>query len=242
MDTERNLLFGVVAFQNGAVDADGLAETCADWASEPTPAAGRPDGRSRADDRRAADRGREGGGAGAGVARRRPAGDAGGDDRRPVAGGHRRGRSSGAEGRSRSRSSRRAPGRTGGAPRRAGPPLAGRAREPRALHPDPPARQGGHGPRLAGPRRRPRPPDRAEGTAPRPGRQLDRLLAVPLRGQDHGAARAPGDRAGLRAGRGRCAVLHHAVRPGPHPERGHPGLPQEAGRRRGRLGRTGRPA
>ncbi len=36
MDTERNLLFGVVAFQNGAVDADGLAETCAAWASEPT--------------------------------------------------------------------------------------------------------------------------------------------------------------------------------------------------------------
>jgi serine/threonine protein kinase len=36
MDTERNLLFGVVAFQNGTVDADGLAETCAAWASEPT--------------------------------------------------------------------------------------------------------------------------------------------------------------------------------------------------------------
>ncbi len=36
MDTDRNLLFGVVAFQNGAVDADGLAETYAAWASEPT--------------------------------------------------------------------------------------------------------------------------------------------------------------------------------------------------------------
>ena len=36
MDTERNLLFGVVAFQNGAVDADRLAETCAAWASEPS--------------------------------------------------------------------------------------------------------------------------------------------------------------------------------------------------------------
>jgi hypothetical protein len=36
MDTERNLLFGVVAFQNGAVDADGLAETCAAWNSEST--------------------------------------------------------------------------------------------------------------------------------------------------------------------------------------------------------------
>ena len=35
MDTERDLLFGVVAFQNGAVDADRLAETCAAWASEP---------------------------------------------------------------------------------------------------------------------------------------------------------------------------------------------------------------
>ena len=34
MDTERNLLFGVVAFQNGAVDADRLAETCADWVSQ----------------------------------------------------------------------------------------------------------------------------------------------------------------------------------------------------------------
>ncbi len=36
MDSERNLLFGVVAFQNGVVDADGLTETCADWAAEPT--------------------------------------------------------------------------------------------------------------------------------------------------------------------------------------------------------------
>jgi eukaryotic-like serine/threonine-protein kinase len=36
MDTERSLLFGVVAFQNGAVDADRLAETCTDWAAEPT--------------------------------------------------------------------------------------------------------------------------------------------------------------------------------------------------------------
>jgi serine/threonine protein kinase len=35
MDTERNLLFGVVAFQHGAVAADGLAETCADWAAHP---------------------------------------------------------------------------------------------------------------------------------------------------------------------------------------------------------------
>jgi serine/threonine protein kinase len=36
MDTQRNLLFGVVAFQNGAVDADCLAETWADWVSAPT--------------------------------------------------------------------------------------------------------------------------------------------------------------------------------------------------------------
>lgn len=36
MDTERNLLFGVVAFQNGAVDADALAETCAAMSTEPT--------------------------------------------------------------------------------------------------------------------------------------------------------------------------------------------------------------
>ncbi len=36
MDTERNLLFGVVAFQNGAVDADRLAETCAAWVEEPS--------------------------------------------------------------------------------------------------------------------------------------------------------------------------------------------------------------
>ena len=38
MDTERNLLFGVVALQSGAVDADRLAETCAAWESEPTQA------------------------------------------------------------------------------------------------------------------------------------------------------------------------------------------------------------
>ncbi|MFI5454747.1 MAG: protein kinase [Isosphaerales bacterium] len=35
MDTERNLLFGVVAFQNGAVDADRLAEATAAWVSDP---------------------------------------------------------------------------------------------------------------------------------------------------------------------------------------------------------------
>ncbi len=36
MDTERDLLFGVVAFQSGAVDADYLAETCANWVAQPT--------------------------------------------------------------------------------------------------------------------------------------------------------------------------------------------------------------
>ncbi len=36
METERSLLFGVVALQSGAVDADGLAETCAAWSAEPT--------------------------------------------------------------------------------------------------------------------------------------------------------------------------------------------------------------
>jgi serine/threonine protein kinase len=35
MDRERELLFGVVAFQHGAVDADCLAETCAAWLGEP---------------------------------------------------------------------------------------------------------------------------------------------------------------------------------------------------------------
>jgi serine/threonine-protein kinase len=36
MDTERNLLFGVIAFQSGAIDADRLAETYAAWVTEPT--------------------------------------------------------------------------------------------------------------------------------------------------------------------------------------------------------------
>jgi len=35
VDTERDLLFGVVAFQSGAVEADYLAETCASWATQP---------------------------------------------------------------------------------------------------------------------------------------------------------------------------------------------------------------
>ena len=48
MDTERNLLFGVVAFQSGAVDADRLAETCAAWVVGADAAAGRPVRRSRA--------------------------------------------------------------------------------------------------------------------------------------------------------------------------------------------------
>jgi serine/threonine protein kinase len=34
MNTERNLLFGVAALQNGAVDADRLAETCTAWIEE----------------------------------------------------------------------------------------------------------------------------------------------------------------------------------------------------------------
>ena len=36
MDAERDLLFGVVALQKGAVDADRLAETCAVWVTAPT--------------------------------------------------------------------------------------------------------------------------------------------------------------------------------------------------------------
>jgi len=34
VDTERDLLFGVVAFQSGAIDADYLAETCANWVAD----------------------------------------------------------------------------------------------------------------------------------------------------------------------------------------------------------------
>jgi eukaryotic-like serine/threonine-protein kinase len=36
MDADRDLLFGVVALQKGAVDADRLAETCAVWVTAPT--------------------------------------------------------------------------------------------------------------------------------------------------------------------------------------------------------------
>jgi serine/threonine protein kinase len=36
METERNLLFGVIAFQSGTLEADRLAESCADWVGEPT--------------------------------------------------------------------------------------------------------------------------------------------------------------------------------------------------------------
>ncbi len=35
MNTQNDLLFGLVAFQTGAVDGDRLAETCADWSAEP---------------------------------------------------------------------------------------------------------------------------------------------------------------------------------------------------------------
>ena len=54
MDTERNLLFGVVAFQNGTVDADRLAETCGGLDLESFATACGPDGRSRSDDGRGA--------------------------------------------------------------------------------------------------------------------------------------------------------------------------------------------
>ena len=36
MEAERNLLFGVIAFQNGTLDADRLAESCAHWVGEPS--------------------------------------------------------------------------------------------------------------------------------------------------------------------------------------------------------------
>ncbi len=36
MDTERDLLFGAIAFQSGAVDADYLAETCENWVADST--------------------------------------------------------------------------------------------------------------------------------------------------------------------------------------------------------------
>ena len=92
MDTERNLLFGVVAFQNGAVDADRLAETCAAWVSEPTqPLADLFVDRGLMTDEQT-DRGRKGRGTRAGGTRGRPAGHAGGDHGRPVAGGDSRGR------------------------------------------------------------------------------------------------------------------------------------------------------
>ncbi len=201
MDNERNLLFGVVAFQSGAVDADGLAETCADWTAEPTqPLADMMVNRGLMTDEQKTqvDGGR---GGRAGRARRRPARHARGDDRRPLARGPRRGRGARRLAAGRPEAAP-AGGRTGGS-RRAGPTLAGRGRRPRPLHPDPPPRQGWHGPGLAGPRRLTRPPDRAEGAAAGPVRQFHRLLAVPLRGQDHGAARASRDRPGLRAGRGR---------------------------------------
>jgi eukaryotic-like serine/threonine-protein kinase len=36
VDTERDLLFGAIAFQSGAVDADYLAETCENWVADST--------------------------------------------------------------------------------------------------------------------------------------------------------------------------------------------------------------
>src|SRR4051794_31944797 len=34
MDTNRDLLFGLMAFQKGVIDADRLSETCAAWNGE----------------------------------------------------------------------------------------------------------------------------------------------------------------------------------------------------------------
>ena len=36
MNTQNDLLFGMVAFQTGAVEADRLAETCAEWSADKT--------------------------------------------------------------------------------------------------------------------------------------------------------------------------------------------------------------
>ncbi len=87
MDTERNLLFGVVAFQNGAVDADRLAETCAAWAAEPSQTMANllVDRGLMTDEQKTEVEkvvARE-----LAVARRRSTRDTGGDDGRPVAGG-----------------------------------------------------------------------------------------------------------------------------------------------------------
>ena len=149
MNTELDLLFGVVAFQSGAVDADGLAETCAAWATEPTlPLADMmvDRGLMTVEQRTEVER-----------AVAHELATHGGDPHATLAA-TMDGRSLEAIG--------EAAGSNQAARSQAGPPstaarrarcarrtLAWRAREPRALHPDPPARQGRHGPRLAGPRR-----------------------------------------------------------------------------------------
>ncbi len=134
-------------------------------------------------------------------------------------------------------------------------PRPGRARRPLgnqrqpddhgAVHPHPPARHRRHRPSLARARRQFRPRGRAEGDPPRARGERRRLVPLPRGGADHRPARAPRDRAGLRARRRRrraASVLHDALRQGPDPQRGRPRLPQGAGRGEGHAARPGGPA
>ena len=240
MDTERNLLFGVVAFQNGAVDADRLAETCADWVSEPTqPLADLMVDRGLMTDEQRTE---------VEKAVSQELASHGGDPQATLAA-TMDGRSLEAIGEIAS---------------------AGGVDVIRGEHAPPPQVQGGHvvlgtlSPGEADSRERYTLTHlHAKGGMGRVwlardgalGRQIALKELRPDQSDNSivcsrflyeakitAQLEHPSIVPVYELGEGECAVLHHAVRAGPHPERGRPGLPQEAGRRRGRPGRHGRPA
>ena len=202
MKTENNLLFGLVALQNGAVDADRLAETCAAWSAdrsidlrERLVDAGclTTDQRTQIDGLVEDEVKRHGGDAEATLAASvdgrfleaiRSAKEAGGAGLAEL-------------------EETLAPGGVRG--RRFARSAGGRYERP--LHAHPPPRQGGHGPGLDGPRRRLGREIALKELRPE---QADNSIVCSrflYEARVTGAARAPGDRPGLRAGRGRRARI-----------------------------------
>ena len=218
MNTKTDLLFGMVAFQTGAVEADRLAETCAEWSADQTV--------SLAD--RLMDRGC------LTVEQKRQVESLVAEELKNHGGDAQATLAATVDGRflDAIRDVRGTRWATTWLNWRRllrqvrAMNVSDRSRPAEDVNSDrvyknPSAREGGHGTGLGRPRRVAGPADRPQGAASRPDGQFDHLLAVSLRGEDHGSTRASRYRSRLRTGWRPGSLLHHAVRQGPHAERGN---------------------
>ena len=235
MNTQRDLLFGMVAFQTGAVEADRLAETCAEWSADRTvPLADRLvdrgcltiEQKSLVDSLVAEKLKNHGGDAEATLAATvdgrfldaiRDVSAPVGDDMAHLA-------ETLAPGANYEVLGSLSPGEDASSNRYTRTHLHAKGGMGQVWV----ARDGSLGRQIALKELRPEQTDNS----------ID-LLAVPLRGEDHRSARASRHRSRLRTRWRPGSLLHDAVRQRPHPERGNAVLPQGSPGRNGRLARSG---